>query len=238
MKRMLFILMDVLLLYSIIPAAAQENVRVKCNNFTMNVPSDNIHCYQVDGNIPLADDASPAEFVNAQIANSSIYFSDYESKAAELEPQVTFYLIDDLTKTSFGLLDVSLKLSDDIASISSGSSSVEALYKESSFLPYQIKDRAVNILPEFLTFENGSGIRTVTGFDDAIRASNTDSNLYYSFQGISTDGRYYISAVFPLESPGLNGQSAADTDWSRADGSDFRPSLKELDYYIRSIVIE
>ena len=238
MKRLPFYLLFVLILFSVIPAAAQENVRVKCNNFTMNVPSANARCFQIDENIPLAEDASPSDFVNAQIASTSIFFADYENISSEIEPQATFYLVDDMTKTSFGLLDVALRLSDDTANISSDSAKIEDLYKNSSFMPYQNKERVINILPEFLTFENGSGIRTVAGFDDPIQASGSTSNLYYSFQGISADGRYYISAVFPLMSVSLNGQSASNTDWTRVDGSDLQPSLKELDYYIRSIVIE
>ena len=238
MKRLPLYFLFVLILFSVIPTAAQENVRVKCNNFTMNVPSANARCYQIDENIPLAEDASPADFVNAQIASVSIYFADYENILSEIEPQATFYLVDDMTKTSFSLLDVALRLSDDTTNISAGSAKVEDLFRDSSFMPYQNKERVINILPEFLTFENGSGIRTVTGFDDTIQASGSASNLYYSFQGISSDGRYYISAVFPLMSVSLNNQSATNTDWSRVDGSDFQPSLKELDYYIRSIVIE
>ncbi len=238
MKRLPFYLLFVLILFSVIPAAAQENVRVKCNNFTMNVPSANARCYQIDENIPLAEDASPADFVNAQIASTTIYFADYENISSEIEPQTTFYLVDDMTKTSFGLLDVALRLTDDTTNISSEAAKIEDLYRDSSFMPYQNKERVINILPEFLTFENGSGIRTVTGFDESIQASGSASNLYYSFQGISSDGRYYISAVFPLMSVSLNSQSASNADWSRVDGSDFQPSLKELDYYIRSIVIE
>lgn len=238
MKRLPFYLLFVLILFSVIPAAAQENVRVKCNNFTMNVPSASTRCFQIDDNIPLAEDASPADFVNAQIASTSIFFTDYENISSGIEPQTTFYLIDDMTKTSFGLLDVALRLSDDTTNISSGAAKIEDLYRDSSFMPYQNKERVINILPEFLTFENGSGIRTVTGFDESIQASGNASNLYYSFQGISSDGRYYISAVFPLMSVSLNSQSASNADWSRVDGSDFQPSLKELDYYIRSIVIE
>ena len=238
MKRLPIYLLFVLMLFSVIPAAAQENVRVKCNNFTMNVPSANARCYQIEENIPLAEDASPADFVNAQIASTSIFFTDYENISSEIEPQATFYLIDDMTKTSFGLLDVALRLSDDVTNISSESAKIEDLYRDTSFMPYQNKERVINVLPEFLSFENGSGIRTVTGFDDPIQASGSASNLYYSFQGISSDGRYYISAVFPLMSVSLNGQSASNADWTRVDGADFQPSLKELDYYIRSIVIE
>ena len=238
MKRIPFYVFFSLILFSMIPASAQENVRVKCNNFTMNVPSANARCYQIDGNIPLSEDAGPADFVNAQIASSSIYFADYENISSEIDPQATFYLIDDMTKTSFGLLDVALRLSDDITNISAESAKIEDLFKDSSFMPYQAKERVINILPEFLTFENGSGIRTVTGFNDSVSASGSASNLYYSFQGISSDGLYYISAVFPLMSMSLNGQNASNTDWTRIDGADFQPSLKELDYYIGSIVIE
>ena len=53
-----------------------------------------------------------------------------------------------------------------------------------------------------------------------------------------SDGITYVSAVFPLECAALNGRTAADVDWNSVASSDFRPALDELDFYIRSIVIE
>ncbi len=153
-------------------------------------------------------------------------------------PQITFYKIDDLGKTSLDLLDMSMALSDMLNNINSGYTTLENVYSETPFLPYQVNDRLMTILPRMLTFENGSGIRFVTTWQDAIFADASMMNLYYTFQGLSADGQYYISAVFPIESASLNGQLTADVDWNSVDGGDFSPLLENMDYYISSLVIE
>lgn len=237
-KKILFLLCLAVSLIIISAASAQDPVRVKCGSFTMNVPSVNVKCYQVEGNIPVSETASPEEIANAQVANTAIYFSNYESLQSSIPPQVTFYLIDDLGKTSFDLLDIGFALSDTISNIDPEYATVEEVYQQVPFLPYQILERTANGLPLQLNFATGSGIRTVVSFAEYISAISGNSNLYYSYQGVSSDGRYYISAVFPLRSAVLNGQPAAEINWNSLSSGDFQPSLDELDYYVRSIVIE
>lgn len=218
-------------------AAAQENVRVKCNQFTMNVPSSNVHCYQVDQNIILDEGASPNDIENAQVSNTSIYFTDYEYNRSKISPQVIFYLIDDLSKTSLDLFDRTLDLSDIINNIKSEFSTAEENRDIVPFLPYQASYPTLKTLPKKIDFANGTGIRYIISFENTLSTSS-DTNLYYTWQGLSDDGLYYISAVFPLRSVKLNGQSISSLNPNQIDGSDFEPSLDELDYYIRSIVIE
>lgn len=218
-------------------AAAQGNIRVKCNQFTMNVPSSNIHCYQVDQNIILDEGATPDDIENAQVANTSIYFTDYEYNRSKISPQVTFYLIDDLSKTSLDLFDRTLDLSDIINNIKSEFSTVEENRDIIPFLPYQANYPTLKALPTKIDFANGTGIRYITSFEDKL-STNSNINLYYTWQGLSDDGLYYISAVFPLRSVKLNGQSASSLNPDQIDATDFEPSLKELDYYVQSIVIE
>ena len=218
-------------------AAAQGNIRVKCNQFTMNVPSSNVHCYQVDQNIILDEGASPDEIENAQVANTSIYFTDYEYNRSKISPQVIFYLIDDLSKSSLDLFDRTLDLSDIINNIKSEFSTAEENRDNIPFLPYQAKSPTLKALPVKLDFTNGTGIRYIISFEETL-SGNTDTNLYYTWQGLSDDGLYYISAVFPIHSVRLNGQPVSSLNPDQIDASDFEPSLKELDYYVQSIVIE
>ena len=228
----------VICLAAVTVVGAQDAVRVKCDRYTMNVPSLNTRCYQIDDTIPAAEDAAPADIAKAQIASTAIYFSDYESMMGAIAPQVTFYRVDDLGRASFSLLDIGLRISDIMNNINAGYASAESVLGELPFLPYQAAEPAVNVLPQKLDFANGSGIRTIVSFQDQITAMNGNSGLYYSFQGITSSGITYISAVFPLECAALNGRSAADVDWSSIASSDFRPGLDELDFYIRSIVVE
>ena len=254
MSKLSFIMIALMIcLAAVSIAGAQDAVRVKCDRYTMNVPSTNARCYQIDENIPVAEnfasddndaeevtmtEPSPEDLAKAQVASTAIYFSDYDPLMSAIAPQVTFYRVDDLGRTSFSLMEVALRVFDIINNINAGFTTADGVLDELPFLPYQTAGRTVNILPEKLDFENGSGIRTIVSFQDTLYAGTGNSNLYYSFQGITSDGNIYVSAVFPLESSALNGRTAAGVDWSSVSSSDFRPGLDELDYYIRSIVIE
>ena len=204
----------------------------------MNVPSENAGCYQVKGNIPVSEEAAPEEIAQAQIANFAISFKEFGYPAAEIEPQVIFYSTDDFAKTSFELVDISMELSDMMSNLRSGYGQLEKVYSNVPFMPYRAEERQVTALPKVIDFENGSGIRTLTSFNSTISASASRSNLYYSYQGITNDGNYYISAVFPLRCLNLDNQTASGIDWNSASGADFYPSLEELDFYVSSIVIE
>ena len=238
MKKILLFCCLIINMIPITIAFAEEPVRIKCGNFTMNTPTTNIHCYQIDDNIPMEEGASEEELAKAQVANTAIYFSDMESISSSIAPQVTFYRIDDLGKTSFDLLDISMTLNDFLNNLSSGYNDISEYYNSVPFLPFQAKSQQATGLAEQLDFEGGTGIRTITVFDDKVFASSGLSNLYYSYQGISSDGVWYVSAVFPLTSNSLNETDTSNTNWEYLTGDDFRPSLDQLDFYIRSIVIE
>lgn len=239
MSKLSFVMIALVICLAAVPfVGAQDAIRVKCDRYTMNVPSLNAGCFQIDENIPAAAEAGPAEIAAAQIACTSIHFSDYDGMMSAIAPEVTFYRVDDLGRASFTLLDIGLRISDVMNNINAGYTGVENVTGELPFLPYQAAERTVNALPVKLDFQNGSGVRTVTAFQDQLSAAYGNSNLYYSFQGITSDGITYVSAVFPLECAALNGRTAADVDWNSVASSDFRPALDELDFYIRSIVIE
>ena len=217
---------------------AADPVRVKCGSYIMNVPSENVNCYQIDFNIPVSDTATPEEIANAQVANTAIQFSDYMYFSGNIPPEVTFYRTEDFANTSFDLVDISMSVSDMVINIESDHGWLEENYNEVPFMPYQAEERLAAALPAKIDFENGSGIRTIAVFQDPIQSASGTSNLYYSYQGISEDGNVYVSAVFPLRSMSLNGQSPSSVDWGNVTGEDFQPSLAELDYYVASIVIE
>ncbi len=66
---------------------------------------------------------------------------------------------------------------------------------------------SAQILP--VSFQNGSGIRYITEYAQyPAPANNTD--LIYTYIGLTGDGAYYIIAILPLTSPVLAETSAAD----------------------------
>lgn len=59
---------------------------------------------------------------------------------------------------------------------------------------------------KYLTFQNGTGIRYLSNYAQAVTAVNNNA-LFYSFQGITSDGKYYVSAVLPVRHPSLRENS-------------------------------
>lgn len=238
MKKLLTIIVLILLTAAVSSASAQNDVRVKCGNFTMNVLSDNTSCYQTKENIPVPEDAEPQALASAQIANTTIFLSDLESFGSGIEPQVTFYLLDDLMKTSFTLLNPVMNLRDLLENIRGGYTTLDSVTTPVPLLPMQVKEQTAAALPQIIDFESGSGLRTVVAYSDPISSGMGSTELYYSWQGVSTDNNYYISAIFPLVNNNLNGKPVSAADWQNIPASDFQPSLDQLDYFVRSIVIE
>ena len=238
MKKLLTTIVLILLTAAASSAFAQNDVRVKCGNFTMNVLSENTHCYQTKENNPLPENAEPQDLASAQIANTTIYLSDLESFGTGIEPQVTFYLLDDLMKTSFTLLNPVMNLRDLLENIRGGYTTIDSVTTPVPLLPMQVKEQTAAALPQIIDFESGSGLRTVVAYSDPISSGMGSTELYYSWQGVSADNNYYISAIFPLVNNNLNGKAVSAADWQNIPASDFQPSLDQLDYFVRSIVIE
>jgi hypothetical protein len=71
--------------------------------------------------------------------------------------------------------------------------------EEIPVLPYRNAAQFFAAQAEYLEFEGGAGVRFVTYY-----AQNTveiTGDLFYTFQGITDDGVYYLSAEFPLIVP-------------------------------------
>ncbi|MGD8751177.1 MAG: hypothetical protein PVG14_07130 [Anaerolineales bacterium] len=104
-----------------------------------------------------------------------------------------------------------------------------------------------------LDFQNGSGIRFLARYtQEAIPLFNP--NLFYTFQGLTEDGQYYVSVFFPLYISILPDAIQVD-DWNafnsqyqayltdnirqveELDSDDFEPNLDLLDELVRSMLV-
>ena len=106
---------------------------------------------------------------------------------------------------------------------------------------------------KFLDFQNGSGARWLSQYGQAYFPIGLPS-LFYTFQGFTADGAYYISIILPVDNPILpptasvtlddafynNYESyAAETSIllsTQADAS-FSPSLELLDQLVESLTV-
>lgn len=89
----------------------------------------------------------------------------------------------------------------------------------------------------YLDFADGAGVRFVTRY--AMEASpTTNENIFYTFQGLTSDGRYYISVFYPITAKGLPETEVILTTTNflnRLAPADFTPDLAKLDDMLQSL---
>lgn len=99
------------------------------------------------------------------------------------------------------------------------------------FLPIFNAAQLMRAQIAYLDFQNGSGVRFLTQYDQAYIPINSNE-LFYTFQGLTTDGAYYIAAVLPTAHPSL------PADGSNPPGGDWEEFVNNWDSYILALVAQ
>lgn len=111
-------------------------------------------------------------------------------------PQILIYPVDD-----FEAMDIDL-VNDEIDALRALLEDRPALENRPPYLPLVNAGRVMWTQSKYLDFSGGSGVRYLTVFHQAaVPVVNAD--LLYTFQGLTTDGQYYISATFPVRTDSL-----------------------------------
>jgi hypothetical protein len=163
-----------------------------------------------------------------------------------LKPQIFVYPAADLAATNEGAGKIAADLDALLKSHQPG--------KYMPFMPLFNAQQVLHAQVKYLDFKNGKGVRFVTQFDQAPLPVN-NNELFYTFQGLTSDGKYYVAATLPLNLAGLpadekfTGDSAEfmsgfakyleDTaaTLDAAAASAFTPDLSALDAMMQSIEI-
>jgi hypothetical protein len=122
------------------------------------------------------------------------------------------------------------------------------------YLPLVPGDQVVYAQAVYIDFQGGAGIAYLTAFRLDV-APLTSGELIYTFQGLTDDGQYYISATFPVRTSALPETIADDFDYDAfaetfstylaetteklndLTAADFTPRLDLLDSVVRSLVV-
>ncbi len=124
------------------------------------------------------------------------------------------------------------------------------------FLPPQNAMQQMHFGLRYVAFAGGSGIAYVTQYAQAPVALN-NRDMFYTFQGLTADGKYYVSAIFPVSHPSLPASyldlpaeqaeeigthwdtyiAKATADLASQDVTSFVPNLAELEGVVGSITI-
>ncbi len=138
-----------------------------------------------------------------------------------IKPQILVYPIHDFAGVNppagmiAGILDSELRV-------------VEMQITAQPFLPMWNAGQVFYARPEIKPFENGKGIRYLSCYAQGfVRIDQTC--LFYTYQGLSADGNYYVSAILPVDLAGLH-STDADAQWAAAqtDGSHYTQYINEM----------
>ena len=126
------------------------------------------------------------------------------------------------------------------------------------FLPVWNAAQVINAKVKYIAFQNGEGVRFLTQYGQDISPINNEA-LFYTFQGITNDGKYYVSAILPVNHSSLPknyDEGMQDKDYetfsqdyknyvvgiekqlNEQNDDSFNPQLGLLDAMIKSIKID
>ncbi|MCB2209558.1 hypothetical protein KQH62_01575 [bacterium] len=135
-------------------------------------------------------------------------FSGYAIADHFHKPMIAVYPVDEYRAISPTASDVIDNLQATLASRPDGGS-----MSNLPFLPLWPAAQIFSAHVTYLNFQNGAGVRYLTVYGQALLPVD-NQNLFYTYQGLTYDSRYYISAVLPVVHTGLpdDGVSLVD-DW-------------------------
>jgi hypothetical protein len=82
------------------------------------------------------------------------------------------------------------------------------------FLPVFNAGQMIQAKIDYFDFKNGSGVRYLTEFSQSYAVIN-NFELIYTYQGLTSDEKYYVSAILPISHPSLppNGDEIPGGDY-------------------------
>jgi len=166
------------------------------------------------------------------------------------EPKIRIYPVEEYRIINTNATNVIDKLQQALINKPGGSE-----MSDLPFLPIWPAAQIFSAKVEYIDFQNGSGLRYLTMFGQAVYPID-NKNLFYTYQSITDDGRYYISAVLPVIHGGLPNDGASLLEdyegfienWDNylaesmlwLEGQtpqSFLPSLEDLDAMMSSFII-
>ena len=110
--------------------------------------------------------------------------------------------------------------------------------KNLPFLPMWNAGQVFSGGGEILAFANGRGIRYLSCYAQALVPIDS-SCVFYTFQGLSADGKYYLSVIFPIKLPVLDSaENKARFDAALSDGTKYAAYVKDMTALIASAKAE
>lgn len=111
--------------------------------------------------------------------------------------------------------------------------------KEIPLLPSIDACQVIRSKVKFLDFRSGSGVRFVSRYATDV-SPTTGRNIFYTFQGITQDQKYWVSVFYPVRATfkGTSDDRIATVRLNSLRAEQFSPNLATLDRMVTSIEIQ
>lgn len=183
-----------------------------------------------------------------------ISLTGYPLAGTMLEPVVYVYPVEDFRRVS----ELAAKEIDDLKLIlAEKPAGAETANAQIPFLPIWNAAQTFHSNAQYLDFQNGSGVRFLAEYAQYPAPVN-NHDLFYTFQGLTADGRFVVSVILPISHPSLpesaDALSINELDTIAQNYSDHRaqmaallmgspndaflPNLEKLDEMMMSLRIE
>ena len=141
--------------------------------------------------VPASDDA-PYWEVLPEYTRATL--QGYPISSHLMQPQIFIYPANELGKVNQGAGKM-------VASLQTLLKSPQEV-TPMPFLPLFNAMQVMHTHVQFLDFQSGQGLRYLTEFDQGMVPIN-NYELIYTYQGLTSDGKYYVAAVLPVNHPSL-----------------------------------
>ena len=159
-------------------------------------------------------------------------FSGYAHPDAFHEPFIHIYTVSALAASSERAANTvdSLRSLLDSGRLPAPSRGIEAA-PSIPFLPLYNAAQILHTQVAFVDFQNGRGVRFLTEYAQYFAPIN-NTDLFYTFQGLTDDGQYYVAAILPVAHPSL------PADSSQIPGGDPDAFAEIYDTYANDIALQ
>ena len=143
-------------------------------------------------------------------AHIRFVLQDYPLQGTSFEPQILIFpavefaqMDQDVAKPRIGRLQIILNTQSFSPLPVPDNFLTNRPQEELPFLPNEHAGQVLHAQEKFLSFKNGTGIRYITQLSQAAFPLINNMDAFYTFQGLTSDGQYYVSVIMPVNLPYL-----------------------------------
>lgn len=182
--------------------APTDSVLVAYRNVSLTLTPPLIGTVVVSEDMPLRDQKGPADMVPDYVRITI----DQYPVIGELsqQPRIMVYPLNDLIKTYPEAASAVTELKNLLDKKNPQFPDrlpfwpLTSVTKVEGSAPETMGTLSISAQPQFLDFKSGKGIRYITQYDKTPPQPINGASLFYTYQGLTDDGEYYIAVILPI----------------------------------------